>query len=101
MRRSTKLRDYILRIEYICGRVPDILPIIPDVQRLTLSQQLYQSQSQSQSHITTDGQSSVRLGVEPNLGLLIRDFFFKVSVLTFGGALSDKRSGLSCVSLCH
>jgi hypothetical protein len=31
--------------------------------------------SQSQSHITTDGQS-VCLGVEPNLGLLTRDIFF-------------------------
>jgi hypothetical protein len=43
---------------------------------------------------------SVCLGVEPNLGLLTRDlFFFKVNVLSFGGALSDERSGLSFVSL--
>jgi hypothetical protein len=42
---------------------------------------------------------SVSLGVEPNLGLLTRDFFFKVTVLSFGGALSDQRSGLSFVSL--
>jgi hypothetical protein len=44
---------------------------------------------------------SVSLGVEPNLGLVTRDlfFFFKVSVLSFGGALSDERSGLSFVSL--
>jgi hypothetical protein len=28
-------------------------------------------------------------------------FFFKVSVLSFGGALSDERSGLSFVSLCQ
>jgi hypothetical protein len=42
---------------------------------------------------------SVSLGVEPNLGLLTRDnFFFKVTVLSFGGALSDERSGLSSVS---
>jgi hypothetical protein len=66
--------------------------------------------SQSQSYITTDGQSvraqsvrvrvtlqltvsqSVCLGVEPNLGLLTRDltylfvfFFFEVTVLSFGG----------------
>jgi hypothetical protein len=49
---------------------------------------------------------SVSLGVEPNLGLLTRDiflsfffFFLKVSVLSYGGALSDERSGLSFVSL--
>jgi hypothetical protein len=46
---------------------------------------------------------SVRLGVEPDLGLLTRDIFFfgggKVTVLSFGGALSDERSGLSFVSL--
>jgi hypothetical protein len=45
---------------------------------------------------------SVRLGVEPDLGLLNRDnffFFWKVTVLSFGGALSDERSGLSFVSL--
>jgi hypothetical protein len=55
--------------------------------------------SQSQSYFTTDGQS-VSLGVEPNLGLLTRDnfFFLKVTVLSFGGALSDERSGLSSVS---
>jgi hypothetical protein len=58
-------------------------------------------QSQSQSYITTDSQS-VCLGVEPNLGLLTRDLtslfcflFLKVTVLSFGGALSDERSGLS------
>jgi hypothetical protein len=57
-----------------------------------------QSQSQSQSYFTTDSQS-VCLGVEPNLGLLTRDFFFfKVTVLSFGGALSDERSGLSFAS---
>jgi hypothetical protein len=44
----------------------------------------------------------VCLGVESNLGLLTRDFFFpKVTVLSFWGALSDERSGLSFVSLCH
>jgi hypothetical protein len=43
---------------------------------------------------------SASLGVEPNLWLLTRDnfFFFKVTVLSFGGALSDERSGLSSVS---
>jgi hypothetical protein len=48
---------------------------------------------------------SVCLGVEPNLGLLPRVFLlffiFKVTVLSFWGALSDERSGLSCVSLRH
>jgi hypothetical protein len=57
--------------------------------------------SQSQSYFTTVSQS-VRLGVEPDLGLLTRDIFFsKITVLSFGGALSDERSGLSFVSLCH
>jgi hypothetical protein len=46
---------------------------------------------------------SASLGVEPNLELLTRDRFFilKVTVLSFGGALSDERSGLSFVSLCQ
>jgi hypothetical protein len=45
---------------------------------------------------------SVCLGVEPNLGLLTRGFFFQSYCLVFfWGALSDERSGLSCVSLCH
>jgi hypothetical protein len=47
---------------------------------------------------------SVSLGVEPNLGLLTSDFFFfflKVTVLSFGGALSDERSGLSFISPCQ
>jgi hypothetical protein len=59
--------------------------------------------SQSQSHIATDGQSVSQyvLVSNPNLGLSTRDFFFKITVLSFGGALSDERSGLSCVSLCH
>jgi hypothetical protein len=60
-------------------------------------------QSQSQSYVTTDGQS-VSLGVEPNLGLLTRDiflffFFFKLQSCLILGALSDERSGLSFVSL--
>jgi hypothetical protein len=58
-----------------------------------------QSQSQSQSYFTTDGQS-VRLGVEPNLGLLTREIFFflKLQSCLNWGALSDERSGLSVVS---
>jgi hypothetical protein len=46
----------------------------------------------------TDSQS-VCLGVEPNLELWARDFF-KVTVLSFWGAFSHKRPGLSFVSLC-
>jgi hypothetical protein len=45
---------------------------------------------------------SVCLGVEPNLGLLTRDFsfsFFSITVLSLWGALSDERSGLYFVSL--
>jgi hypothetical protein len=45
---------------------------------------------------------SVSLGVEPNLGLLTRDIIFflsrSLSFYSWGGALSDERSGLSCVS---
>jgi hypothetical protein len=59
--------------------------------RVRVTLQLTVSQSVSQS---------VSLGVKPNLGLLTRDLFFlKVSVLSFGGALSDERPGLSSVSL--
>jgi hypothetical protein len=50
-------------------------------------------QSQSQSHITT--------GLKPNLGLLNRDLFFKVRVLSLWGAFSAERSDLSFVSPCQ
>jgi hypothetical protein len=33
------------------------------------------------------------------MGLLTIDFFFKLQSCHFGGALSDEKSGLSCVSL--
>jgi hypothetical protein len=63
---------------------------------------LLPSNSQSQSHFTTDSQSvclSVCLGVEPRLGLMTRYLFWmKVTVLSIWGALSDERSGLSFVS---
>jgi hypothetical protein len=39
---------------------------------------------------------SVCLGVEPNLGLMTRDFFFKVTVLSFFGAPSLTRG-----RVCH
>jgi hypothetical protein len=57
--------------------------------------------SQSQSYITTDSQSVSMSWCRANLGLLTKVFFFKVTVLSFGGALSDERSGLSFVSLCE
>jgi hypothetical protein len=42
---------------------------------------------------------SVCLGVEPNLGLLTREFFFlKLQSCLIWGALSDERSGLSFVN---
>jgi hypothetical protein len=45
---------------------------------------------------------SVCLDVEPKVGLLTIDFFSKfLSCIFFGGALSDERSGPSCVSLFH
>jgi hypothetical protein len=43
----------------------------------------------------------VCLGVKLNLGLLTRDLFFKVTVLSLWGALSDERSGQSFVILCQ
>jgi hypothetical protein len=47
---------------------------------------------------------SVRLGVEPDFGTFDQRYYFffffgKVTVLSFRGALSDERSGLSFVSL--
>jgi hypothetical protein len=59
--------------------------------------------SQSQSHIATDTVSqSVCLGFKPKSWTFDQIFFpLKVTVLSFWGALSDERSGLSCVSLCH
>jgi hypothetical protein len=58
------------------------------------------SQSQSQSHIATDSQSC--LGVEPKSGTFNQRFFFsKFLSCPFWGALSDERSCLLCVSLCH
>jgi hypothetical protein len=45
---------------------------------------------------------SVCLGVEPKSGTFDQIFFFsKLLSCPFWGALSDERSGLSCVSLCH
>jgi hypothetical protein len=45
---------------------------------------------------------TVSLGVEPNLGLLTIEFFSQSYCLVFWWcALSDERSGLSRVSLCH
>jgi hypothetical protein len=45
---------------------------------------------------------SVCLGVEPKFGTFDQSFFFsKLVSCLFWGALSDEKSGLSCVSLCH
>jgi hypothetical protein len=47
---------------------------------------------------------SVCLGVKPKSWTFDQNFFYsplKVTVLSFWGAISDERSGLSCVSLCH
>jgi hypothetical protein len=57
--------------------------------------------SQRQSYITTDSQSVRKSWCRAQSGTFDRElfFFFKVSVLSFGGALSDDRSGLSFVSL--
>jgi hypothetical protein len=59
------------------------------------------SQSQSQSHTATDGRSVNTSWCRAQSGTYDQSFFFKVTVLSFGGALSDERLGLSCVSLCH
>jgi hypothetical protein len=48
---------------------------------------------------------SVCLGVKPKSGTFDNRyfffFFFSNLLSSFWGALSDERSGLSCVSLCH
>jgi hypothetical protein len=45
---------------------------------------------------------SVRLGVEPTVGLTTRyKFCLNFAVLSLWGALSDERSGLSLVSHCQ
>jgi hypothetical protein len=56
---------------------------------------------QSQSHIATDGRSVSQYVLVSSsiMGLLTRDFFLKLQSCHFWGALSDERSGLSCVSL--
>jgi hypothetical protein len=59
----------------------------------------YSNQSQSQSHIATDGQSVSMSWCRAQIWDLEQIFFFKVNVLSFGGVLSDERSGLSCVSV--
>jgi hypothetical protein len=60
-------------------------------------------QSQSQSYITTDGQSFSMSWCRAQSGTFDQRFFFlfKVTVLSFWGALSDERSGLWFVSLCQ
>jgi hypothetical protein len=62
------------------------------------------SQSQSQSYITTDSHSVSMSWCRAQSGTFDQRsyvFLFKVTVLSFGGALSDERSGLSFVSLCQ
>jgi hypothetical protein len=62
--------------------------------------------SQSQSHIATDGQSVSMSWCRAQLWdfwpeIFFYFFFFESYGLVFyWGALSDERSGLSCVSLC-
>jgi hypothetical protein len=63
---------------------------------------IQQYKSQSQSYFTADGQSVSKSWCRAQSGTFDqRSFFLKVSVLSFGGALSDERSGLSFVSLCQ
>jgi hypothetical protein len=61
------------------------------------------SQSQSQSYFTADGQSVSKSWCRAQSGTFDQRYYFffslKVTVLSFGGALSDERSGLSWVSL--
>jgi hypothetical protein len=60
-----------------------------------------QNQSQSQSHITTDGQSVSMSWCLAQSGTFDQRFyFFKGNVLSLWGAFSDERSGQSVVSLC-
>jgi hypothetical protein len=58
------------------------------------------SSSQSQSHIATDGQSVSNSWCQAQIWDIRPEiFFFKFTVLSFWGALSDENSGLSCVSI--
>jgi hypothetical protein len=59
--------------------------------------------SQSQSHITTEGQSVSVSWCQAQSGTFDQRsfFFFKVTVLSLWSALSDERSGLSFVSPCQ
>jgi hypothetical protein len=59
------------------------------------------SQSQSQSHITTDGRSVSMFWCRARYGTCDQIFspLFKVAVLSLWGALSDERSGVSFVSI--
>jgi hypothetical protein len=62
-----------------------------------------QSQSQSQSHITTDGRSVCpswcRAPSEAHDQILVT--VWQLLSCPLGGALSDERVGLSCVWVCH
>jgi hypothetical protein len=82
---------------------PHILIILHvDLAHYFITAQDLQSESRVRVTLQLTVNQSVSLGVEPNLGLLTRDlFFFKVNVLSFGGALFDERSGLSFISPCQ
>jgi hypothetical protein len=65
---------------------------------------LSEPQSQSHSHTATDSQSVSMSWCQAQIWDIWPEIFFfkvKVTVLYFWGALSDERSGLSCISLCH
>jgi predicted 2-oxoglutarate/Fe(II)-dependent dioxygenase YbiX len=66
-----------------------------------LSYTARQSQSQSQSHITTDDRSASLSWCRSHSGTCNHRFFLlflKVAVLSLWGALSDERSGLSFIN---
>jgi hypothetical protein len=71
----------------------------------TLDQRAIQSQSQSQSYFTTDGQSvsmswcRAQFGTFDHIYIYIYIFFLMLQSCLIWGALSDERSGLSFVSL--
>jgi hypothetical protein len=78
-------------------------PSITDISSFRLWEDDCSSQSQSKSHITTDGRSVSMSWCRARFGtcdrILFYFFFFKVAVLSLWGALSDVGSDLSFVSL--
>jgi hypothetical protein len=90
---------YSLLLTWTTGREGRESPtVLGPLERANLNHWI---QSKSKSHCDWRSVSQYVLVSSPVWDFWPEIFFFKVTVLSFGGALSDERSGLSCVSLCH